>query len=93
MLASVLVFIPFRQNQEQGLPDRNRPAAFGAIKLQGLELIKISLALGWWLSTGRDKVKWSFFHGQNLWISTMDYVRDLGASPQLKQEKLPLNSQ
>ena len=63
VLASVLIFIPFRQNQKQGLSDGNGPAAFGAIELSGLKLIKIGLPAGRRLSCSGYKTKRSFFHG------------------------------
>jgi hypothetical protein len=81
MLASVFVFIPFRQDEEEGLSDRDGSTAFGAVKLHGFKFIKISLSFRWWLTTRRDEVEGSFFHGQNLWISTMEYDRELGLRP------------
>jgi hypothetical protein len=41
--ASVLITISVREDQEEELVDRHRSTAFGAVKLRGLELIKIRL--------------------------------------------------
>jgi hypothetical protein len=76
MLASVFIFIPFRQNKEEGLSDRDGSTAFWAIELRGLKFIKISLISGWRPSLHRDEVKRSFLHDENPWISTMDYDTD-----------------
>jgi len=73
VLATVFVFVPIRENQEQGLSYRNGPAAFGAIELNGLKFVKIRLLLARGLPGGGREIKWSFLHGKNLWILGMDH--------------------
>jgi len=72
-LASVFVFIPLRQNEEQGLSDRDGLTAFRAIELHGLKFIVSSPPLRRRLTAGRNEVKGSLFHVQNLWISMVEY--------------------
>ena len=44
-LTAIFVFVTVGEDQEQELPDRHGTAALGAIKLGGLQVLKIGLGL------------------------------------------------
>ena len=68
--APVLVFVPFRQNQQQRFSDRYGLPAFGTIELGSLKLIKSCLRFFRKLCV--EGIKGISTHGQNLWISNRD---------------------
>ena len=72
VLAPIFVFVTLGQDQEQRLSHLNGSSAFGAIEFSGLKFLIICPFLGWGLHSGSYKIKRSFFHVQNLWISLMD---------------------
>jgi hypothetical protein len=45
--AEIFVFVPLGQDQEQALPDRNRSAAAGTVKLAGFKLIEGRRGFPW----------------------------------------------